>query len=87
MFNIPFEFIFSDEALAQIKKLDNKTAKRMLDKLESTSSNPLHFFERLTGREESKLRIGDYRLIAKIMVNEQKVFILSLGHRKNIYKR
>ena len=79
--------IFSDEALAQLRGLDNKTAKRILDKLEDASSNPSHFFERLVGREEYKIRIGDYRVVAKILFKENTIFILSLGHRKNIYKR
>lgn len=81
-----FEFVFSDEAYSQLKKLDNKTTKRILDKIKKTSENPTRFFERLSGREEHKLRSGDYRVIAKIMVNDQKVFIMSLGHRKKIYK-
>ena len=82
-----FKFIFSEEAPSQLKKLDNKTAKRILDRLESTIENPVHFFERLVGREDYKLRAGDYRVIAKIAHNEKTIFILSLGHRKNIYKR
>jgi len=82
-----FKIVFSDEASYQLKKLDNKTAKRVLDKIESTSKNPSHFFERLSGRDEYKLRAGDYRIIANILQNDKMIFIRSLGHRKNIYKR
>ena len=81
-----FQFTFSEEALVYLRKLDDKTSKRILDKLETTSENPIRFFERLAGREEHKLRVGDYRLIAKILIKENTVFILSIGHRKNIYK-
>lgn len=84
---MPFKIIFSDEALYQLKKLDNKTAKRVLDKIESASKNPLHFFERLSGRDEYKLRAGNYRVIANILQNDKTIFVRSLGHRKNIYKR
>ncbi len=82
-----FRLVFTEEALYQLKKLDNKTAKRILDKLQSSAKNPTHFFGRLSGREEYKLRIGDYRVIANIMQNENTIFIRSLGHRKNIYKK
>lgn len=82
-----FKIVFSDEALYQLKKLDNKTAKPVLDKIESASENPLHFFERLSGRDEYKLRAGDYRIIANILQNDKTIFVRSLGHRKNIYKR
>ena len=82
-----FKFIFSQEALYQLKKLDNETAKRIIKKLEDTSKNPIHFFKRLSGREEYKIRIGDYRIIANITRNDKTVFIRSVGHRKNIYKK
>ncbi|MBI5158599.1 type II toxin-antitoxin system RelE/ParE family toxin [Candidatus Micrarchaeota archaeon] len=82
-----FKLVFSEESLSQLKKLDNPTAKRILDKLDSTSGNPIHFFERLVEREDYKLCVGDYRVIAKIMHKEKIVFILSFGHRKNIYKK
>ena len=81
-----FKLLYSEEALSQLKKLDNAAAKRILDKLDATCENPAHFFERLVGREEYKIRIGDYRVIAKIFHNDGTIFIQSLGHRKNIYK-
>ncbi|MEK6982367.1 MAG: type II toxin-antitoxin system RelE/ParE family toxin [Candidatus Micrarchaeota archaeon] len=82
-----YKLIFSDESLLQLRKLDNPTAKRIIEKLETTLENPDHFFERLAGREESKIRIGDYRIIARILRNDNIVFLMSIGHRKNIYER
>ncbi len=81
-----FQLIFSEEALWQLKKLDNKTAKRILDKLESTTTDPVNFFERLAGREEYKLRVGDYRILARILIVDKKIFVMSIGHIKKIYK-
>jgi mRNA interferase RelE/StbE len=81
-----YRFVFSEEALSQLRRLDNKTAKRLLDKLESSAENPARFFERLAGREEYKMRVGDYRIIARVLQSEKRVFIMSLGHRKNVYK-
>ena len=82
-----YQVRFSEEAFYQLKKLDNKTAKRILDKIDATLEDPFHFFTRLSGREEYKLRIGDYRVICKILTNEKTIFVFSLGHRKNIYKK
>lgn len=81
-----FKLIYSEEALYQLKKLDNDTAKRIIEKIGETRENPAHFFKRLAGREEYKLRAGDYRIIADIMQKEKTIFIRSLGHRKKIYK-
>lgn len=82
-----FKLIFSEEASSQLKKLENIITKRILFKLEDTADDPFQYFERLTGREEYKLRVGDYRIIAKIFPNENNIFIFSIGHRKNIYKK
>ncbi|MEK6972569.1 MAG: type II toxin-antitoxin system RelE/ParE family toxin [archaeon] len=82
-----FKLIFSEEASSQLKKMENIIAKRVLVKLDNTKEDPFQYFERLAGREEYKLRVGDYRIIAKIFPNENNIFIFSIGHRKNIYKK
>jgi len=81
-----FNILFSEESEYELKKLDNKTAERILSKLNQASKNPAHFFERLSGRTESKLKAGDYRILARIHQKEKVIFIQSLGHRKSIYK-
>jgi mRNA interferase RelE/StbE len=82
-----FTLVYTEDALSQLTKLDNVTAKRILDKPDGVLETPAHFFERLAGREEYKLRIGDYRVLAKILNNENAIFVTGIGHRKNIYKR
>jgi mRNA interferase RelE/StbE len=82
-----FEISLSEEALSELRKLENENVKRIIERLEKTGSNPFHFFERLVGREEYKLRIGDYRLLARILPEEKRIFVYSIGHRKNIYKK
>lgn len=81
-----FALEFTNEALRELKKLENKEAKRIIEKLKEAAENPTSFFERLVGREEHKLRVGDYRVIANIMSKEKKIFVRSIGHRKKIYK-
>ena len=82
-----YAVVLSDESLSELRKLDNKSAKRILDRLEKASVDPLHYFERLAGREDYKLRVGDYRLLARILPQEKRIFVFSVGHRKNVYKR
>jgi mRNA-degrading endonuclease RelE of RelBE toxin-antitoxin system len=43
----------------------------------------LPYFERLKDRQEYRLRVGQYRLIASI--EGKQITILDIGHRKNIY--
>lgn len=43
--------------------------------------------EKLTGRERYRLRQGLYRIVYSIRDNELTVWIVKVGHRKDIYRR
>ncbi len=51
-----------------------------------TKENPHHFFERLSGRDDYRLRVGDYRAIADIDDRKKRIEVTLIGHRKRIYK-
>ena len=52
-----YEVFFDPEALEFLGKLDKTLARRIWDKIMLTKSEPNHFFERLVGRKDHKLRI------------------------------
>lgn len=79
--------IYDEEALQNLEKLEKKTRKRIFEKITLTKENPFHYFERLTGRKEYKLRVGDFRVIADIDEKTKKISVLFIDHRKNIYKK
>ncbi|MCX6667868.1 MAG: type II toxin-antitoxin system RelE/ParE family toxin [Euryarchaeota archaeon] len=82
-----YEIIFDEEAIEFLEKIEKNTRKRIYNKIISTKEDPFHYFERLTGRNEFKLRVGDYRVIAYIDETTKKISVLVIGHRKNIYKK
>lgn len=41
---------------------------------------------RLQGREEYKLRIGEYRVIYDFDVTKNELFLLAMGHRREVYR-
>ena len=82
-----YKVIFDEEAIGFLNKLSKKDKKRIFDKVISTKATPHHYFERLTGRKDYKLRVGDYRIIADINKQQEKIEVTRIGHRKNIYKR
>lgn len=84
---IAFKVQYSAEAVMQLERLDKNIAQRITKKIESTRENPHTKFKRLSGRQEYKLRIGDYRAIANLDDSRFIIFIMSIGHRKNIYER
>ena len=82
-----YELIFDKKAIEHLNKLDYKLKERIFKKIESTQGKPFRYFERLTGRKEYKLRVGDYRIIADIDENSKIIKIILIMHRRNIYKK
>ncbi len=41
---------------------------------------------RLQGRVEFKLRVGDYRIIYDFDVGRNEVYLLAMGHRREVYR-
>ena len=83
-----FAFEFKVKAAKEIEKLPPQIRKRVLKKLKfySSQKNPLRFAEKLKDRKfgEYRFRIGDYRVLFD--VEDRRIIILKVGHRKNIYK-
>lgn len=82
-----YEIIFDEEVIAELNKLPKELRERIFNKIINVKENPFHFFERLTERKEYKLRVGDYRIIAEIDQSVRKIFVVFIGHRKNVYEK
>jgi len=81
-----YEVIFDPDALKFLEKSEKKLSKRIWNKIMSTKENPHHFFEKLVGRKDYKIRIGDYRAVVDIDDNKKKIEVTLIEHRKKVYK-
>jgi len=82
-----YALVLDEKAVEFLEKADESLKKRIWRKLVFAKKNPHCFFERLSGRKDYKLRIGDYRAIADISDKRKTIEITLIGHRKNIYKK
>jgi len=82
-----YEIIFDKKAIEFLNKIEHKIKDRIFEKIISSKEKPFHYFERLKNRDEYKLRVGNYRVIADIEKNSKIIKIRLIMHRKNIYKR
>ena len=41
---------------------------------------------RLQGRDEFKLRVGDYRIIYEFDLGRNEMFLIAMGHRREVYR-
>ena len=68
-----------------LEKLNKKESDFILKKIYSIRDNPFRFLKRLQGEKLWRLRISDYRAIVDVLVSMNKIIILRIGHRKNVY--
>ena len=81
-----YQVEFSKQAESQFSKLPSDLKDRIFNVLGRVRLRPHHFAKRLVGCSYFSLRVGDYRLILDIQQDKLIIFVLELGHRKNIYK-
>ncbi|MBI2129551.1 type II toxin-antitoxin system RelE/ParE family toxin [Candidatus Woesearchaeota archaeon] len=79
-----FSIIWDEKAYDELKKLEASIHRRIEKKVSELSEDPyLKDIKKLKGTEGYRLRVGDYRVIFEIEGN--KIQILKVGHRRNIY--
>ncbi len=83
-----YDIEISDDAKRAFKKLDRQIAQRIYTKLKevANSTDPFQHVKRLTGVEFFSLRVGDYRVILDIKRNKLIIFVIKIGHRRDVYR-
>lgn len=81
-----YKIIILPVAQYQLEKLEKNVQERILNSLERIKMRPYDFVKKLVGSPLYRLRVGDYRVILKIVNDTMIVYVVEVGHRKNIYK-
>jgi mRNA interferase RelE/StbE len=42
---------------------------------------------RMTGSDKFRLRVGDYRVIYRLDLTRGEIYLIAIGHRREIYRR
>ena len=71
----------------ELSKIPEKELLKILDKIKSLSDDPHPTGSiKLTNQEKYRVRVGNYRILYKIEDNILTVFVVKVGHRKDIYR-
>ncbi|MCI1822324.1 MAG: type II toxin-antitoxin system RelE/ParE family toxin [Megasphaera sp.] len=86
-----YQVNYTQQAVKDLKKIDKYTRALIfgwIDKNLVGCSNPRQHGNGLTANRSGqwRYRVGVYRLIADIAKETVTILILTVGHRKNIYK-
>jgi len=77
------EVLLSERARDRLSDLEPDIQERIKDALREL--NPDRDLSGLSGEDRDKLRVGDYRVISDWDRSESTVYVLTVGHRRNIY--
>lgn len=79
-----FSIEWHPEVLRELEKLDSFIAKIILKRLDELAEDPFSKdIRRLVGREEYRIRIGEYRVL--FLIKGTILTITKVGYRKRIY--
>ena len=74
-------------AQKELAQLPKQEYDRIKEAIENLSKDPRpQGCKKLTGREGWRIRVGDYRVNYEIEDTQQKLTILHIGHRRDVYK-
>jgi mRNA interferase RelE/StbE len=88
---MPWKIVLTETVEKQMDALDRAVRRRVLAFLQERLAglpDPRLIGEPLTGPRKGhwRYRIGDYRLICKIIDKELVVLVLEAGHRREVYR-
>lgn len=81
-----YTLLYTRTAYKDIRKLDIIVKKKIKKKIEEYAVDPLQYAKRLINSSIGtyRWRVGNYRIVFDI--DEDKIVILRVGHRREIYK-
>ena len=82
---------FRSDAAKVVRKLDKVSQTRILKFLQKVADNPLGPYaqaEPLQGQFKNcwRYRVGDYRIICELQDHKMVVWVVAVGHRREIYR-
>ena len=82
-----YEIYFKESVWKELKKVPKNDLKRILSRIANLGDDPRPTgCEKLTGHELYRVRQGNYRIVYSIQEYELTVWIIKVGHRRNVYR-
>jgi mRNA interferase RelE/StbE len=82
-----YRVFFRKSVVKDLSCIPKKDVGKILSRIKGLEDDPRpHGCEKLTGQERYRLRQGRYRIVYSIQDDELTIWIVAVGHRKNIYR-
>ena len=82
-----YKILFKESVEKDLRSIPKKDLKRILTRIEALAQEPRpQGYEKLSGQEKYRIRQGTYRIIYSIQEQELTVWVVKVGHRKDVYR-
>ena len=83
-----YKVLIKPSAVKELKKIQKKDLEKITDRIQALAKEPRPAgCEKLSGQEKYRVRQGRYRIVYAIEDNELIVFVVKIGHRRDVYRR
>ncbi|MEW6079256.1 MAG: type II toxin-antitoxin system RelE/ParE family toxin [Thermodesulfobacteriota bacterium] len=82
-----YKVFFRKSVEKDLACIPKKDVAKIFERIRTLGDNPRpNGCEKLTGQERYRLRQGRYRIVYSIQDDELTVWIVTIGHRKDVYR-
>ena len=82
-----FQIILPKSVQKELDRLPDEILNRILARLAALEVNPRPAdVKKLKGRDAWRIRVGDYRVIYEIHDRVLQIIVITVGHRREIYR-
>ena len=82
-----YKIYFKKSVEKDFKVIPKKDLLKILERIEALAEDPRPLVcEKLSGQRKYRLRQGRYRILYSIQDDELTIWVVKVGHRKDIYR-
>ena len=82
-----FQVILPKSVQKELDRLPDEITNRILARLSALETNPRPAdVKKLKGRDAWRIRVGDYRVIYEIHDRVSQIIVITVGHRREVYR-
>lgn len=81
-----YRITIKNSAAKELEALPKKDLQRIIKRIQTLAQNPRpDGSQKLSGKEQYRVRQGDYRIVYSIEDKDSQVDIFKIGHRREVY--
>jgi mRNA interferase RelE/StbE len=82
-----YNIYFKDSVRKDLESVPKNDLLRIMERIASLAEDPRPIgCEKLSGQEKYRVRQGNYRIIYSIQDTELTVWVVKVGHRREVYR-